>query len=454
MGRNPKLKFNPENLRAPKGTRDIFGEEYEYQKEIFEKAEKIAAYYGFFPLQTPHIEKEELFNATLGETTDIIEKQMYTIRTRGGDKLVLRPEGTAPAMRAYFEHGMQALPQPIMLYYKGQFFRHENPQKGRFREFSGFGLEILGTDDPVADGMIIRLMSLILKEIGLKSFIVHINSIGDKECAPIYKKELVSFLKRKINYLCKDCKRRVKLNPLRVLDCKEEKCREIIEEAPQMINYLCEECQKHFKNTLEYLETLEIPYYIDNFLVRGLDYYTRTVFEFFEERIPEKKETGDAEKENIPFKIALGGGGRFDYLGSLIGNRNVPAVGGGLGVDRLAMILKELKEKEESKEKTEKTKAVSVYLIQLGDLAKRKSLILLEELRKANIPARHALSKDNLRSQLKSAANINVRISLIIGQKEALDNSVIARDMETGSQKIIPLEGIVNYLKTIQNLKN
>lgn len=439
MGRKPKVKFNPENLRAPKGTRDIFGKEYEYQKEIFEKAEKIAAYYGFSPLQTPHIEKENLFTATVGETTDIVEKQMYAIRTRGGDKLVLRPEGTAPTMRAYFEHGMQALPQPIMLYYMGQFFRHENPQKGRFREFSGFGLEILGTEDEVADGLIIRLVSLILKEIGVKSHIAHVNSIGDRNCAPAYKKELVSFLKKRANHLCKDCKRRVKLNPLRTLDCKEEKCREIIEDAPQMINYLCEECRKHFKNTLEYLEALEIPYYINNFLVRGLDYYTRTVFEFFED--------GEIEKDE-GLKIALASGGRYDYLGSILGNRNVPAVGAMLGIDRLAAILKE---QDESQNEIKTAKKSQIYLIQLGDLAKRKSLILLEELRKADIPARHALSKDSFRSQLKSAASISAEISLIIGQKEALDNTVLVRDMETGSQKIVPFKEVVGYLKNLES---
>lgn len=447
MAKKLKTKFNPEVFRTPKGTRDIFGEDYKYQKKIFDKAEEIAAYYGFSPLQTPHIEKEELFIATLGETTDIVEKQMYTIRTRGGDKLVLRPEGTAPAMRAYLEHGMQALPQPIMLYYKGQFFRHENPQKGRFREFSGFGIEILGTEDEVADGLTIRLISLILKEIGIKSYIVHINSIGDKNCAPIYKKELVSFLKKKVNHLCKDCKRRVKINPLRVLDCKEEKCREVIEEAPQITNFLCEECKKHFKNTLEYLETLEIPYYINNFLVRGLDYYTKTVFEFFEERESEKNEILESEKENGLLKIALASGGRYDYLGTVLGNKNVPAVGSMLGVDRLTMILKE---KESAQNKAVETKKTRIYLIQLGDLAKRKSLILLEELRKANITVRHALSKDSLRSQLKSAAGINTAIALIIGQKEALDNSVIARDMETGSQKIVPIEEVVNYIKNLE----
>lgn len=441
-----KTKINFDLLHSPKGTRDLLGEDYELQKEISEKAEKIAAYYGFSPIETPHIEKEKLFTTTLGETSDIVEKQMYTIRTKGGDHLVLRPEYTAPVMRAYLEHGMHTLPQPVMLYYNGALFRHENPQKGRLREYHSFGLEILGAQDEIADALILRLTTLILKEIGVKSYIVNINSIGDKDCAPIYKKELISFLRKKTSHLCNDCKRRLKTNPLRVLDCKEEKCKEIISDAPQMIDFLCEDCNKHFKTVLEYLDELNIPYILDNCLVRGLDYYSRTVFEIFEEiqeeeNAPKKDTEEEKEKQS---KIALAAGGRYDYLGQMIAGKNVPGVGVGIGIERLTLILKEQinTAKEKRKQKTPK-----IYLIQLGELAKRKSLLLLEDLRKAHIPVNHSLSKDSLRGQLKSAANLNSEISLIIGQKEALENNVIARNMETGSQEIIEISKIAEYLK-------
>lgn len=440
MNKKPKQKSS-DWLQTPKGTRDILSEDYGYFKEIFSKAEEIVSYYGFNPIQTPHFEKEDLFTATLGETSDIIEKQMYTIRTKGGDKLVLRPEGTAPIVRAYLEHGMHSLPQPIMLYYKGSFFRHENPQRGRFREFNQFGLEILGVSDEITDAMIIRMICLILSEIGIKSFIVHVNSIGDKECAPIYKKELLSYLRKKVNHLCKDCKKRVKINPLRVLDCKEEKCKEIVEEAPQIVNYLCEECKKHLKNLLEYLESLGIPYMLDSFLVRGLDYYSKTVFEIFEDK-------GEiiAEDDNSASKLALASGGRYDYLAGILGGRNVPGVGGAIGMERLISIIKEQKEQLENKN-TDSDKNSKLYLIQLGDLAKRKSMILLEDLRKSGIQVYHSLSKDSLRSQLKSASNLKSLYALIIGQKEALENKVILRNMETGSQDIVPLDKFVNYIK-------
>lgn len=441
MSKKPKQKLNSDLLRTPKGTRDILNNEYKYFKNIYSKAEEIASYYGFSPIQTPHIEKEEIFTATLGESSDIIEKQMYTIRTKSKDKLVLRPEGTAPVMRAYIEHGMQTLPQPVMMYYQGSFFRHENPQKGRFREFNQFGLEILGSQDEIADALIIRMFCIILSEAGIKSYMVHINSIGDKECAPQYKKELISFLRKKVNHLCKDCKRRLKINPLRVLDCKETKCKEIISEAPQMIDFLCEECKKHFKNLLEYLEIFNIPYILDSFLVRGLDYYSKTVFEIFEER--ENEEPEKEENENWYAKNALASGGRYDYLGIVLSGKNIPGVGGALGVERIILSVKE-KQKNEQKEEDKK-----IYLIQLGDLAKKKSMILFENLRKENIPVRHSLVKDNLRNQLKSASDLKSNFALIIGQKEALEDKVILKNMETGSQDIISIDKIAEYLKKL-----
>jgi histidyl-tRNA synthetase len=270
-------------LQTPKGTKDILPEEYYFYEDFLNKAEDVAKYYGFLPVQTPHLEKIELFTTTVGEATDIVEKQMYTLRTRGGDRLVLRPEGTASVVRAYLKHGMHTRPQPVMLYYKGSFFRHESPQFGRLREFQQFGLEILGEEGAIADATTIKVAGAILEEAGLKKIVVRLNSIGDKECRGIYRKDLLNYYRRKFNHLCRDCGRRLKENPLRLLDCKEKTCLELKQGAPQMINYLCPECKQHFKEILETLDNLNISYLLDNYLVRGLDYYSRTVFEIFSE---------------------------------------------------------------------------------------------------------------------------------------------------------------------------
>ncbi|PIT88966.1 MAG: histidine--tRNA ligase, partial [Candidatus Levybacteria bacterium CG10_big_fil_rev_8_21_14_0_10_36_7] len=222
---NEKQKKQP--IQTPKGTHDILSDEYFLYKTVLDKGEEIASYYGFKPIQTPHLEKEELFTTTLGETTDVVEKEMFKVKGKEGDNLVLRPEGTAPIMRAYLEHGMHTLPQPVMLQYQGSFFRHERPQRGRFREFTQFGLEILGEKRAIAEATIIQVMTLTLSELGIKQITVRLNSIGDKECQGNYKKELLKHYKKDTNQLCKDCQRRIKTNPLRLLDCKEEKCAEI-----------------------------------------------------------------------------------------------------------------------------------------------------------------------------------------------------------------------------------
>ena len=306
-----KIAKNKILLQTPKGMRDILSEEYLFYQNIYKKAEEIAAFYGFSPIQTPHLERTELFGGGLGETSDIIEKQMYTLRTRGGDHLALRPEGTAGVMRSYLEHGMHTLPQPVMLWYKGSFFRHEKPQKGRFREFQQFGMEIINEEKAITEAIVIKAMTMILEELGVGPVIVRINSLGDKECKIAYRKDLLAYYRKNLNLLCFDCKRRYKTNPLRLLDCKEEKCQPIKANAPTLIDNLCKECHDHFKSVLEFLDELEIPYSLNHHLVRGLDYYTKTVFEVFLE--DEHLESG-SEKTHKRSKLALGGGGRFDNL--------------------------------------------------------------------------------------------------------------------------------------------
>ncbi len=407
-----------------------------YLDAIVEKAKEISEFYGFSPIQTPHLEYADLFLRPLGETSDIVEKQMYTFKSRSGDMLALRPEGTASVMRAYQQNGMSSLPQPVKLYYHGSFFRYENPQKGRFREFRQFGIEVLGEADPIIDALVIKIFYLILFELGFKNTLVHINSLGDKECRPAYKKELSSYYKKKFNYLCKDCKRRFKENPFRMLDCKELECVELRSQAPQMIEHVCEACKEHFKNVLEFLDEGQIPYILDNYLVRGFDYYGRTVFEIFLEE--EKKEKSD---EQAP-SIALAGGGRYDELMAILGGKILPAAGAAFGLERIIYEMKRLNLPLALKSEPR------VFLIQIGPAAKKKSFTLIEELRNEGIPVAESLSRDNFRAQLKIAAKVGAQFSLILGQKEAMDGSIILRDMDEGTQEIIMQNTLIEKLKS------
>lgn len=443
------------------------------------KAREIAEFYGFRLIKTPHLEWTELFTTGVGEATDIVEKQMYSFRTRGKDSLTLRPEGTAPLMRAYIQHGMRTWSQPVMLYYHGSFFRHERPQKGRYREFGQFGLEILGSDGAVADALIIRLFTLIFGELGFKKIVVHMNTLGDKACRDDYRKDLVAHFRKKINYLCPDCKRRLKTNPLRILDCVEEKCREIAADAPQSIEYVCDACKEHFRAVLEFLDKAGISYFLDHKLVRGLDYYSRTVFEIFTE-VKEKKEIppvaevaestgkeGEVNKETeliVPKKedtppekeeaskrpLALASGGRYDTLAYDLGIKEPKteeeaswkgAVGGAIGIDRVVELLMEEKGRGITREHP------NIFFIQIGPQAKQQSFLLLEQFRKARLPVASSLAKDNIKNLLGLAAQLGVSHSIILGQKEAIDNTVIVRDMETGMQEIVAQEKLLDYLK-------
>lgn len=447
-------KIPKELLQTPKGTHDILPVDAPYWDHVMNVAENTANFYGFNKIETPHFEKTELFLRTLGETTDITEKQMYSFRTRGGDSLTLRPEGTAAIARAYIQHGMQTLPQPVKLYYAGSFFRHENPQRGRYRELHQFGFEILGEQDVVTDALIIRLMYTILVELGFQNIAVQINSIGDEESRAAYRKELMAFYRRRFNSLCKDCKRRVKENPLRLLDCKEKLCIQLREEAPQMLKSLSEASKKRFATLLEFLDDGSIPYFINPYLVRGLDYYTDTVFEMFvncedgsvssEENTPEENMSGEnTPKEALdkPLPIAVAGGGRYDGLVKLLGGKPTPAVGGSLGLDRIIMEMKTLNLRFPKKH------TPRVFLVQLGPAAKKKTFALLEEFRKAGMPVSESMGKDSIKSQLRIAEKVESSYALILGQKEALDRTVIVREMETGMQETVFLKDVVETVK-------
>lgn len=420
VGRPKKIRF-----QRPRGTYDILPEEQKYFDRIFDVCQKTMRFYGFERIETPIIEEAEIFSRGVGLTTEIVEKQMYVLKTRGGDRLALRPEGTAPVARTYIENGMEVLPKPVKFWYFGPFFRYEKPQAGRYREFWQFGLEVLGEDSAAIDAQIIQIFINILKDLKFKNLIVEINSIGDPHCRPYFKRLLLKYLKSFQTALCSDCEKRLKKNPFRILDCKEEKCRGVISQAPQIIEYLCKECHSHFKEVLEFLDELSIPYRLNSHLVRGLDYYTKTVFEIFEE---EKKE-------------ALVGGGRYDGLVKLLGGRETAGCGGALGIERVIEIMKE------KGISLPRERVPEVFLAQLGPLAKRKSLKLFEELRKANIPIAEAFGRDSLRVQLAKANKMGAKYALILAQKEALEDKVILRDMESGKQKVLGITGVAGELK-------
>jgi histidyl-tRNA synthetase len=363
---------------------------------------------------------------------------MYTFRTKGGDSLTLRPEGTPAIVRSYIENGMQSWSQPVKLWYWGPFFRHEHPQAGRYRQFWQFGFEVFGESGPVIDAQIIQIFNNILKELKLNNLIVEMNSIGDSQCRPYYKKLLANYFRSRESSLCIDCKRRIKENVLRILDCKEEKCQPIKTEAPQILDHLCDECRLHFKSVLEFLDEIEVPYRLNPYLVRGLDYYTQTVFEIS----PSLEKDGNSSESDQPAKqLALAGGGRYDKLVKLLGGRDTPGCGGGAGIERIISLMKKQDVKIEEK------KTIPLFLAQIGDLAKRKSLKLLDEFRKAKIGVAESFGRDSLKAQLNRADKLNVRYTLIIGQKEALDGTVIIRDMKTGKQDIVKIEKAVEKAK-------
>ena len=430
MKQNPKIK----DPASPKGMRDIMNEEYYGFQGFFEKAQEVAVYYGFKPIETPIMEHEEIFTSSIGVGTDIVDKEMYTLKTKGGDHLALRPEHTAPLMRAYIEHGMQTMPQPVMFYQYGPIFRHDKPQRGRYRQFWQFDLDSLGSDKSIMDALVIKAGMSILEDAGAENLSININSIGDKECRSGFVRELTNYYRKHINQLPGVDRERLKTNPLRILDSKEEKTKELNVGAPDSISFLCASCKKHFKEVLEYLEEMNIPYSINKTLVRGLSYYTRTVFEIIEEG------TGE---DGSP--IAIAGGGRYDSLARHMGGKkDVPAVGISMGVDRIvtASWYKKLSPRILKKPK--------IYFIQLGGEAKLKSLNVIEILRKAHIPTAQSLSKDSLGSQLANAERLAIPYALIFGQKEALDNSVIVRDMGSRSQDTVKLSKLLDYLKELK----
>jgi histidyl-tRNA synthetase len=413
-------------LQKPRGTKDIWGEDQKYFKYVQNVLENVAEEAGFRKIETPGFEDTSLFVRGVGKETDIVGKEMYTFKDKSGNSITLRPEGTAPVVRAYLEGGMQSLPQPVSLYYFSNFFRYERPQAGRYREFWQFGLEVIGDKNPLVDANIIATASRIYKKLDIKNISIQVNSIGCSICRPKYIKFLKQYYAGSLNKLCADCKKRYKTNPLRLLDCKNEKCMTLQAEAPQIINNLCSSCHEHFKLVLEYIDELDINYDLNPKIVRGFDYYTGTVFEVWNEK--------DGAQNS------LGAGGRYDDLVGLLGGPKTPAVGFGAGVERT------IEEMEKEGIELVEDRNVNIFVAQLGSKARKKCFKLLNDLLDASIGAEARFDKGGIGDQLKIASKLGVDYTLLIGQREAFDGTVIIKDMVSGNQEVFPYEKIVKVM--------
>jgi len=423
-----KKNTKKSKLQLVKGMKDILPDEQLYWDMVRTKVKSIARSYGFSQIDTPIVESTSLFKRGVGEDTDVVSKEMYSFVTEGGDKLSLRPENTAGVVRSYIEHGMLNLPQPVKLYYMGPFFRHDNPQAGRYRQFWQFGFEVIGESEPVIDAQLIAISFYVLKDLGL-DVEIHINSVGDDNCRPQYLKALKKYYQDRKDDLCHDCVERLAKNPLRILDCKNRKCQALSEEAPQIVDHLCEACKNHFMAVLEYLDELDVKYNLNPRIVRGLDYYTKTAWEIF---LPSNEEG----KLN-----ALGGGGRYDGLVETLGGRPTPAVGFAIGVERAIAKLQE--------DKIAPTPApdFDIYIAQLGVEARKKALKLFEDLRQDGFQVTENMSKKGLKDQLDIADKRGTKYTLILGQKEISDGTVLIRDMENGVQEIVDYNKIKNEIR-------
>lgn len=415
-----------QQFQSVRGMYDLLPEISERFDSLARSFSKQAQNAGFKHIETPLVEDTAVFVRAVGTETDVVSKEMYTFTDRSDNSITLRPEATAGVVRAYIEHGMGSLPQPVKLYYQGPMFRYDRPQAGRQRQFFQYGVEVFGESAPSVDAQVITLAMRYFREIGLVNVSLQVNSIGDAICRPKYKKALLEYLEKHSKDLAEDDKARLKTNPMRVLDSKAPGTQKIVADAPQFLNFLCEDCQNHFAGVLEYLDTLGIAYELNPQLVRGLDYYSRTVFEFYGER-------GGAQ-------ASLGGGGRYDGLVELLGGAKTPAVGFALGLERIALEL------VASGVTKDEVKDQRVYVASLGEPARLAAFQLIEELLNQGIAASGAVDRDGIGSQLERANKLNVPYALIIGQKEVQEGTVLLRDMTSGAQEVLKSETVVAEL--------
>jgi len=413
--------------KAPRGTFDILPEEYVYWKYIEEKAAFLCQLYGYQPLSTPIFEDAQLFTQTVAGGTDIVDKEMYIFEDKNGQELALRAEGTAPVCRAYLEHGLFNLAQPVKLYYIGPAFRYERPQSGRYRQHHQVGFEALGEADPALDAEVIEMAWQFFLSLGLSGVSIQLNSIGCKLCRPGYLEVLKQHYSSYTDRLCPDCKARLTRNPLRLLDCKKASCQNIAKTAPKIPDYLCHECQLHFQSVQKYLGALSTPFQLNHRLVRGLDYYTRTVFEVE----PQEKEG----------QSTLGGGGRYDDLIEALGGKPTPGVGFAAGLERIILNLKG------QHLDIPPLPRPDVFIAYLGHEAKIQAMKIAAELRKAEIATIMATGDKSLKGQMRQANSLGSTQVLILGEQESRNRNVILRDMRSGEQQTIPLAEIARMIK-------
>ena len=398
-------------IQKPKGTRDILPEESYKWQYVENKITSVLNNYGFKEIRVPVFEQTELFNRSVGETTDVVQKEMYVFEDKGGRSLALRPEGTAGIVRAYIENGMASMPSPMKFWYNMAMYRYENVQKGRQREFHQIGAELIGTKSPLADSEIIIAGKRIFDTLGIGNIKVTLNSIGCPKCRSEYQKVLKEFVGKNLDQYCETCKSRFDKNPMRILDCKEEKCKSLNIGAPKMIDYLCEECKEHFEKVKSNLNSNGINFEIDSNIVRGLDYYTKTVFEFIDEK------TG----------LTVLAGGRYDGLIEELGGSQTPAIGFALGVERLMEMVEELN--------SEIPRIVpDIYILSVGDLENQKATQIAEELRNRGTYVEKDLLERSFNSQMKYADKIGAKNLLIIGENEINSGRVKIKNMKTGEE--------------------
>lgn len=415
-------------ITAPRGTQDFLPEQTGDWQKLEEKIRSICRIYGFGEVRTPIFESTELFLRGIGETTDVVTKEMYTFEDRGGRSMTLRPENTASVVRAYLEHKLYGDQKVHKFYYMGPMFRHDRPQAGRYRQFNQFGVEEIGSQDPAVDAEIIAMAFQLFRELGLNDLVLHLNSVGCPKCRPVYRQKLIEFFDGKRDELCDDCKSRLDKNPLRVLDCKEDGERMLSEGVPLITDYLCKECAEHFEKVQSYLTGIGISFEKDPRLVRGLDYYTKTAFEIM--------------YAPLGAQSTVCGGGRYDGLIEEIGGPSVPGIGFAVGMERLLLTLKEqglLPPVEEIR---------PAYIVALGDEARKEAFILQQALRAKSLYAEIDTNGRSMKGQMKAANKINADFTVIIGEDELAQGQAQIRNMETKEQETVALGDVVEYIES------
>ncbi|MBQ6238848.1 MAG: histidine--tRNA ligase [Firmicutes bacterium] len=408
--------------QAPRGTGDIYGAQMDRWHYVEKEIASLMKAWHYGEIRTPMFEHTELFQRGVGDTTDIVQKEMYTFEDKGKRSITLKPEGTAGAARAYLEHNLYADPQPTRLYYVTPCFRYEKPQAGRERQFTQFGVELYGAESPYADAEVISIAYSLLTRLGLKNVSLHINSLGCPKCRKVYNEALTEYFNQYKDQLCEDCQERLSRNPLRILDCKVPSCKEIVAGAPSMLDFLDDDCRAHFEKVKELLTAMEIPYIVDPGIVRGLDYYTRTVFECI---------CGD-----IGAQSTVLGGGRYDHLIEELGGDPVPAVGFGTGISRILMAM------EAAGAQPPQPDPLFVYIANRGDEAAKEASVLTYRLRSIGIAAENDLSGRSVKAQMKYANKKNARYTMVLGEDELAGGKAALKEMATGETTEITYRNI------------